>query len=729
MDAPKQFLTHINGLRGLAILAIVLYHLSASLSPCGYFGVDVFLVISGYFLFRNDIPRLADGRLRLRDYAARKLWRIVPPWMAVALPVTLLCIYLMAYERNVTIAGTVGATAFGFANDYVAFSGSYFNPHVQQNPLMHLWYIGLTEQIYILLPLLALLPARCGKLAARLTLTAAGILSLLLCAFLNYGQQVAAWADTVASLNAEWIRPYYSVFSRLWEPLLGAAIAGLSLSPGAEATRRENNSTVCPRGSVDGNSAIGGNGGGESQSDDAGKSADCGAKAHGKAARIARGTLALTALAAFIASCYLPETGSAMSLPAALAAALLILFAAEGPAARLLNLPPLQWLGSASFSLYLVHWPVIVIWQYCCLWQPGAWDMVGMALLSVPLTWLLYRGVETRCGRRASRLSRRSRLSLALIPHGLIAAWSLSMTQGNFMEEVLPSGLPESISGYTHRYPRGKTDGIDIEALKKPYPEGIAVLGENSDAPLRFLLIGDSHAWHLADGLDRACTADGSLRGIYLRAAVVPAWDCRIILLAGSSVWDRARGEALMEWLSKQPDIRAVVISDHWWLRLQPEAIRDWSGNNIPAEHYLSAVEAGLIETCRRIVSLGKTPVILRDSPKFLGEDPFERALMYNVTGRSLPNPAVSPEQHAANTETERRLIANIAAAVPELRVLDAAPALLIDGRYPYLDERGRLLYRDTNHVSSYGSRRVGADLLQGLLPLLGGSNAEKPNK
>ena len=480
MDAPKQFLTHINGLRGLAILAIVLYHLSASLSPCGYFGVDVFLVISGYFLFRNDLPRLADGRLRLRDYAARKLWRIVPPWMAVALPVTLLCIYLMAYERNVTIAGTVGATAFGFANDYVAFSGSYFNPHVQQNPLMHLWYIGLTEQIYILFPLLALLPARCGKRAVRLSLAAAGLLSLLLCAFLNYGQHVAACADTVAELNAEWIRPYYSVFTRLWEPLLGAALAGLSLAPSAAGTGS-------------------------------------------RASRIVRGTLGLAALAAFIVSCYLPETGSAMSLPAALAAALLILFAAEGPAARLLNLPPLQWLGSASFSLYLVHWPVIVIWQYCCLWQPGAWDMLGMALLSLPLTWLLYRGIETRCGRWPGRLSRRGRLFLALIPHGLIAAWSLCMTQGSFMEDVLPSGLPERISGYTHRYPRGSTEGIELGALREPYPEGVAVLGENREAPLRFLLIGDSHAWHLADGLDRACTADGSLRGLYLRAAVVPA--------------------------------------------------------------------------------------------------------------------------------------------------------------------------------------------------------------
>lgn len=686
MDAPKQFLTHINGLRGLAILAIVLYHLSASLSPCGYFGVDVFLVISGYFLFRNDLPRLADGRLRLRDYAARKLWRIVPPWMAVALPVTLLCIYLMAYERNVTIAGTVGATAFGFANDYVAFSGSYFNPHVQQNPLMHLWYIGLTEQIYILLPLLALLPARCGKRAVRLSLAAAGLLSLLLCAFLNYGQHVAACADTVAELNAEWIRPYYSVFTRLWEPLLGAALAGLSLAPSAAGTGS-------------------------------------------RASRIVRGTLGLAALAAFIVSCYLPETGSAMSLPAALAAALLILFAAEGPAARLLNLPPLQWLGSASFSLYLVHWPVIVIWQYCCLWQPGAWDMLGMALLSLPLTWLLYRGIETRCGRWPGRLSRRGRLFLALIPHGLIAAWSLCMTQGSFMEDVLPSGLPERISGYTHRYPRGSTEGIELGALREPYPEGVAVLGENREAPLRFLLIGDSHAWHLADGLDRACTADGSLRGLYLRAAVVPAWNCRIALLAGSSVWERARGEALMSWLAGQPDIRAVVISDHWWLRLQPEAIRDWSGNSIPAEQYLSAVEAGLIETCRRIADLGKTPVILRDSPKFLGEDPFERALMYSVTGRPLPNPAVSPEQHAANTETERRLIAHIAAAVPELRVLDSAPALLIDGHYPYLDESGRLLYRDTNHVSRYGSQRVGAALLRGLLPLLGSPAEEKPNK
>lgn len=672
MASGKQFLTHINGLRGLAILAIVLYHLSPSLCPCGYFGVDVFLVISGYFLFRNDIPRLRDKNLRLRDYAARKLWRIVPPWMVVAVPVVLICLFYMPYVRNVTIAGTVGATAFGFANDYIAFSGSYFNPNVQQNPLMHLWYIGLTEQLYVLLPLLALLPARSGKAAVRAVLALVGVLSLLFCAYLNYGMLVPAWADTVNAINNDLIRPYYSVFTRLWEPLLGAAAAGISLAPAA-----------------------------------------------GSAARIGRKLAGAAALLGFVAACYLCETGSALSLPAALAAALLILFAAEGPVARLLNLRPLQQLGSISFSLYLVHWPVIVIWQYFCFWNPGAWDMPGMALLSLPLAVLLYRGVETRCSKWPSRLGRRARLSLALIPHLLILPWSLCMTQATFMEQVLPSGIPEKVSGYTHRYFAGTVAGLGEDVDKDVFREGLHGLGGNKQAPLRFLILGDSHAWHLADGLDTACTDNGRLRGLYLNFSCVPAWNCRITLNQGKNIWERSQGEALMNWLSRRRDLRAVLISVHWWLRLQPEAITDWDGRAIAADDYRAAVEAGMIETCRRIAALGITPVILRDNPKFLGDDPYETALVYHGLNREIPDMAVTPEQHEANTAAECAMIERIIAAVPQVRVVDAAPAMFIGGRYPFRDEQGRFLYRDTNHVSVHGSKRIAERIMQELGELL----------
>lgn len=697
MATPHQFLPHVNGLRGLAILAIVLYHLNATLCPCGYFGVDMFLVISGFFLFRQDVPRMQSGQQSFWAFARRKLWRMVPPWVAVALPVALICLLVMVHERNVTIACTMAATAFGFGNDYVAFSGSYFNPDVQQNPLMHLWYIGLTEQVYVLLPLLALAVLRwLGERALKPVLAVAGGLSLLAFLFLAYGQHVPAWADAVLELNEHWIRPYYSVVTRLWEPVLGALAAGWSVGCPAGAAR--------PSGSVAAPQAALGRDGG-------------------------RGALALLALVAVVVSMYGCGVGSFFVFPAALAAVALLLTGQGGIVGRLLAWRPLQWLGTVSFSLYLVHWPVFVLWQYTQLWQPDVWAQAGMALLALPLAWVLWRLVESHCGQWQKTWSRRKRWLLGIGIHVLIGAWGLCLWKLSFLDHVLPKAVPQSVSGFSHPYLFPPQDSTWVAFPNQAFPHGMRQLGENDEAPVRFLLIGDSHAWHLCEGLHRACSAKGNLRGVYLDAALLPAWNCRITFLQGSAVWGKEQGEGLLHWIAAHPEFAVIVVSVHWWLRLQPEPIRDWQGTPIPPEQFRSAVEAGLAETCRRLQALGRRVVILQDTPKYIDGDPFEGVLMRTIFHQPMPWVGVSAEQHRLNTETERAMISRICDEVPGVQTYDLAQPLLIDGAYPFLDEQGRFLYRDTNHVSTHGSRRISYPLLEFLLPLMTPQQADLQKK
>ena len=137
------------------------------------------------------------------------------------------------------------------------------------------------------------------------------------------------------------------------------------------------------------------------------------------------------------------------------------------------------------------------------------------------------------------------------------------------------------------------------------------------------------------------------------------------------------------------------------------------------AEDFQAVIGNRIEETCRRLQALGRRVVLLLDTPKYVEGDPFEGVLMRTIFHQPMPWVGVSAQQHAHNTATERAMIARICAAVPGVQQYDLAEPLLIGGAYPFLDEQGRFLYRDTNHVSTHGSRRVSYPLLEFLLPLM----------
>ena len=162
MIGATKYRQDIQVLRGLAVLAVVVFHANETLFPLGYLGVDIFFVISGFVvtpLILRIFSEYEGGESRssnIRLFYRRRFYRLAPA-LAVTLIFSVVSIFLFApisiHERfarqgiaTLLLAGNLGA---------YRYSGNYFSP--DPNPLVHTWSLSVEEQIYVFLPLLFLL--------------------------------------------------------------------------------------------------------------------------------------------------------------------------------------------------------------------------------------------------------------------------------------------------------------------------------------------------------------------------------------------------------------------------------------------------------------------------------------------------------------------------------------------------------------------------------------------
>lgn len=173
--AHPAYRPDVDGLRAVAVLAVVIYHAAPGALPGGFVGVDVFFVISGFLISGIILRALAQGRFSLADFYARRVRRIFPA-LTVVLASVWIFGWLMLLPEEYRQLGKHIAAGAGFALNLVQFaqSGRYFGA-IESEPLIHLWSLGVEEQFYLLWPLvlLALWRWRVGLLA--LILVAAAI--------------------------------------------------------------------------------------------------------------------------------------------------------------------------------------------------------------------------------------------------------------------------------------------------------------------------------------------------------------------------------------------------------------------------------------------------------------------------------------------------------------------------------------------------------------------------
>jgi peptidoglycan/LPS O-acetylase OafA/YrhL len=199
----------IDGLRAVAVLAVITYHSFPSYMPGGFAGVDVFFVISGYLIGGILLKNIDGGQFSFREFYARRVRRIFP-----ALILVLACCLaagwrFMLPDEYKSLAEQAGAGAAFFANVLLWAQTGYFDADANLKPLLHLWSLGVEEQFYIVWPVILVIAHRCRLNILTVTL-------LLAAASFAANVRYVPWYPAAT---------FFLPHSRIWEPLLGCLLA------------------------------------------------------------------------------------------------------------------------------------------------------------------------------------------------------------------------------------------------------------------------------------------------------------------------------------------------------------------------------------------------------------------------------------------------------------------------------------------------------------------------
>jgi peptidoglycan/LPS O-acetylase OafA/YrhL len=208
--ATQEFRKDINGLRGLAVLAVVLYHFRVPGFDGGYIGVDVFFVISGYLMTQIIVPRVKAGTFSVLDFYLARARRIVPALIALALTLLFLGFFVLSpYEYRALGKHAASAVMF-LSNIIFSIESGYFDPVSHEKWLLHTWSLSVEWQFYLLYPLLVLLLAKLGRAGA----VTAGLALILL----------VSLAISVVTTPRSPETAFYLLPARAWEMLGGGLI-------------------------------------------------------------------------------------------------------------------------------------------------------------------------------------------------------------------------------------------------------------------------------------------------------------------------------------------------------------------------------------------------------------------------------------------------------------------------------------------------------------------------
>ena len=462
-----RYRPEIDGLRAIAVLAVVLFHAGLGV-PGGYVGVDVFFVISGFLITGLIMRDLELGQFTLAQFWERRARRIIPALVVVVLA-TLVAGWFLLLPSDYANLGRSAAwqSVFG-ANIHYYLDTSYFTGAAEEKPLLHTWSLAVEEQFYMVVPLLLLGLFRFSRFRRP------GILLLLFAAGITI--------SLVASIYGVSHHPafaFYLLPTRGWELLCGAFVA---LTPAAWSLRSHPwRECLCGLGLV--------------------------------------GIL----IPCWLYSKTTPFPGLA-AVPPCFGTALFIWASTTSPhansncplvMARILSARPLVFVGLVSYSLYLWHWPVFAFSTYFWVFEPIPFGFrLGMASVSFAVAVLSWRYVETPFRKRHLCANRSTMFNFGTGSMAVVTALGGVILLG----QGFPARLPPDVIEYANA--KEDMEGIHELTADAVRAGRLVPLGNpDPQVPVSLLLWGDSYAMAAAPAFDQFLKENG-LAG---RQATAPA--------------------------------------------------------------------------------------------------------------------------------------------------------------------------------------------------------------
>lgn len=658
MTQPTLHLSHpkyrpdIDGLRAVAVLAVVIYHAFPSVLRGGFIGVDIFFVISGYLISTIIFESLDRGAFSFTEFYARRIKRIFP-----ALLLILSACYGFGWftllDDEFRQLGKHIAGGAGFVSNLVLWSEvGYFDNSVETKPLLHLWSLGVEEQFYIVWPILLWVAWRFRFNVLALTILL-GAVSFFL---------------SVKGVKHDAIATFYSPHTRFWELLAGTLLAWLTLYK-TRAVRKRLGHVL---------SVLG---------------------------------VCLLVFGFFRINKGLNFPGKWALVPV-LGAVLII---AAGPDAwfnrRVLGNKLAVWFGLISFPLYLWHWPLLSFARIVEGEVPTVGIRVAAVLLAILLAWLTYRLVELPL---RSRWQGRSKvIVLVLLAAGCGATGYATYTQDSIAQRTHNQKLMayQNSIKVTER----AAECFEIPyAYKKP--DGwFCGLGERG-APVEYFAYGDSHALSLVPALEKfardhkvgmkftGTSGCPSLLGIQsLRGeAGIEKHNCQAL---NERIFNDVRASG----------IKHVILINRWtYYTSSPSRPSEFNGiaRDPSAKATVQSSTHDLVwamdNTVSRYAQIGVNVIFIEDNPqqRYEPKDVLRRG---RGIEREYLKLSVSREEHVRN-----QAFVNAALRKTSATIINFDRALCPGDICP-LVEGNAFLYSDDDHLSITGALKVYPALAEGL--------------
>ncbi|HLO76418.1 MAG TPA: acyltransferase family protein [Magnetospirillum sp.] len=641
----------IDGLRAVAVLPVVLFHFGFASFGGGFVGVDIFFVISGYLITGILAAELAAGTYSIRGFYERRIRRIIPA-LAFVVAVTAAVAALLLTPREMGRFSSEVWWSSLFSSNVLFFrKDGYFDGASTMRLLLHTWSLSVEEQYYIVVPVLLWAGWRWFRRHLVALLLVLGLASLALAVY------SVAFHPSAA---------FYLLPSRAWELLCGSLLALAPSRAKVPSRLRE---------------------------------------------AVAWAGLAAIAVAIFAYDGATPFPGAAALLPCLGATALL--WAGEQGASttigRLLCLPPMLAVGRISYSLYLWHWPVLVLAKYYLLREPDLAESVALIALAVAMSAFSYRFVEQPFRRRVLLGGRR-----ALFAGGgvvLVAMFAFGLAG--------KSGFPgrfdhtaRQLAAYAESRDPRHDACMDLSADKIRRGE-LCSYGQPRDGAPDFMVWGDSHAGALMP----AFSAVAQRRGLWGLHSAFPSCPP---LLGVSVVRSDSReamacaqiNEAALEQIAAR-HIRTVVLAARWplyaegWARIgadarnKPLTLTDAEAPTPDAAGRKAVFQRGLDRLLTRLRQMGVRVLVVEPVPETLVDVPNALATS-RLLGRDTTTLGPEVEQVAARQAWVRERFAQEQQA-GRLSVIPTHASLCGADRCQ-IQRDGVPLYHDVDHLSVPGA-------------------------
>jgi peptidoglycan/LPS O-acetylase OafA/YrhL len=611
----------IDVLRSIAVLGVVFFHAGFHVAFGGYVGVDVFFVISGYLITRKIEEENALGVFSFRNFYVNRARRLFPALFVTVLVTFFFSSLLLAADHFKLFAQSAVWTALSTSNIFFWFDSGYWATDNRLKPLLHTWSLSVEEQFYLLWPLALYFLSKIANKFVPTALTLAGAISFIAAVAYFRNDQDAVF----------FLTPF-----RIFEFVVGALLVWLERAP-----KRQILSYV----------------------------------------------LASIGLCLVISSIitFRPHTPTALVIIPCIGAAFMIYGGVAPSLEKIWNNPVAVYTGRISYSIYLVHWPIIVFYQYWRFNEIQHSEKIGLVIASVLAAIPLHHFVEQRYRRGLPDTRLRFALAWGSLSALLVVAGAAASTM------IRPLIPPLSDPWIMQRVSRPACEG------------GFGLCGASHPD---VVLVGDSHAAHYAPAIAE------TLKQTHLRGSQYPMVPGCPFLVDISPADGSAKGPDCIggkyDWLSRvaQENPRVIILAGLWEVGMANGFGRRYKLDAEPRE--LTQAEAQFLwstkmkETIDLLLTNGRKVILMGNGP-LVANPPsacFDRPAFLGRFDCSKMNVIVDPDTHAFT----RKVLSQIEASHPtQVFFFDAWP-YLCNGNFCPLSDGAQTFYKDQHHLTVYGA-------------------------